>query len=120
MRRKVLGVLILAAVASLTASARGSSKPSKTFTVDQAASLKGTNLSPGSYKVSWETHSSEATVTVASTKDGKVVATVPAKIVDRGVKYDRNAVVYDEGANGSRVISEIRLAGTTEALVFSD
>ena len=51
---------------------------------------------------------------------GKVVATAEGKVVERGSKYDSNQVVYDQTADGARVISEIRFGGSSQVIVFNE
>ena len=91
-------------------------KQSRTVRLPYAASLNGTPLATGEYKISWEQHSPEATVTVTQGKD--VVATAPATWVARDVRYSTNQVFYNINPDGSRTILEIRFAGLKGALVF--
>jgi hypothetical protein len=105
----VIGLLVLASLSVFA-------KDVRTIKLPDPAWLAGAELVPGSYELSWVSHSPEATVTL---KQGKnVVATVEGKWVERNVKYDRNALVYEIGTSGSRKIVEIRLAGKSQALVF--
>ena len=83
-----------------------------------AASLNGTSLPAGQYKVTWQQHSPEATVSLTQGKN--TLATTQAKWVDRDVRYPTNAVLYNTSGDGSRRILEIRFAGVKGALVFGD
>jgi hypothetical protein len=118
LRRNSLGasvfVLALALIASAPAFANNSHKLSLRYDVV----LKGTTLQAGDYTVSWENQSPTATVTVS--KKHVVLATVEGQLVERGRRFDRNAIMFDTTADGTRILREIRLAGTTQALVFSD
>jgi hypothetical protein len=105
-------VLVVALVGSTPVFA----KQSRTVRLPYAGSLNGTPLATGEYKLSWEQHSAEATVTVTQGKD--VVATAPAKWVARDVRYSTNQVFYNINPDGSRTILEIRFAGLKGALVF--
>jgi hypothetical protein len=49
----------------------------------------------------------------------KVVLSTEGRCEDRGKKYYSNVVVYDTASDGSRTISEIRFAGSSEVLVFN-
>ena len=102
----------------LVASASAMAKNSRSFNLTYPASLNGTKLAAGEYRVTWESHSAEVTVTFTSTKD--VVATAQGKLVERDAKYDRNAVVYETNADGARIIMEIRFGGTKQAIVFGE
>ena len=93
-------------------------KNSRTVAFGYPATLNGTPIAAGHYEVSWQTHSPEATVTIA---DGKrVVVAANGRWEERKTKYENNAVVYDTKSDGSRVIIEIRFAGLAGALVFGD
>ena len=114
--RNYLGASILALALVMAGSASALAGDSHTLKVPYGMMLKGTQLAPGEYSISWVAHSSEATVTVAKKK--KVVATAQGRLVDAGKRFTKNAVLYDENADGSRTILEIRLAGSTQAIVF--
>ena len=86
-----------------------------TFDFPFAGALAGTEVNPGTYEVSWESHSLVATLTIRKGK--KVVATTDGKWVERDVMYDKNAVVYETAGNGLRRIIELRFAHSHQALV---
>src|SRR5271157_87646 len=106
-----LAILLMAALSAVAQNAR-------TLKVPYSASLKGKQLAAGEYKVTWQTHSPEATVNFMQKK--AVVATVQGKWVDRDTKYEANAVVYSNNPDGSRTILEVRFAGLKGALVFGE
>lgn len=43
---------------------------------------------------------------------------VGGDLVERGKKYDRNAILFDTNADGTNSIREIRPAGSSQAIVF--
>jgi hypothetical protein len=51
---------------------------------------------------------------------GKVVATAEGKVADHGTKCLSNEVVFDEAADGGRVIREIRFKGSSEVIEFNE
>ena len=106
-----LAILLMVALSAVAENAR-------TLKVPYAASLKGKQLAAGEYKVTWETHSPEATVNFMQKQ--AVVATVEGKWVARDTKYEANAVVYSNNPDGSRTILEVRFAGLKGALVFAE
>ena len=114
--RNYLGATILALALILSGSASALAKDAYRLTLRYDMTLKGAQLAPGEYSISWVAHSPEATVTVASKKN--VVATVEGRLVDAGKKFSQDAVVYDSNPDGTRTIREIRLAGSTQAIVF--
>jgi uncharacterized protein YfaP (DUF2135 family) len=107
----MLAILLLAALSAVAQNAR-------TLKVPYSASLNGKQLAAGEYKVTWETHSPEATVNFMQKQ--AVVATVEGKWVDRDIKYPANAIVYSRNPDGSRTILEVRFAGLKGALVFGE
>jgi hypothetical protein len=93
-------------------------KNGKQVTLNQAADVNGATLVPGSYHVTWSAPGGDPTV---SFMKGKLtVASAQAKWVDRGIKYQSDAVIYSNEGNGASHIIEIRFAGMAQALVFSD
>ena len=100
----------------LVATISGFAKESRTVKVIHSASVGGTVIAPGEYKLQWKSHGSDATVTLMKGK--KVVTTAPAQVVDRDAEYDRSAVVYETGSDGSRSIIEMRFADSKRVLVF--
>ena len=75
------------------------------------------SLQPGQYKIQWETHSPEATVTFFQGE--KVVGTFKGKIVKSDKKHPSDAVVDETRADGTRVLQEIWLGGTKQSIVFT-
>ena len=115
--RRHLGTLILS-VALLQAFAIPSfAKDSRTVALTREAVLSGTTLPAGQYVVSWEAKSPRASVEFA--KGHKVVLSTEGRFEDRGTKYYTNMVVYDTASDGTRTISEIRFAGSSQVLVFN-
>jgi len=110
--------LTLAAMAFFAVSgAAAKTKDARNIVLRSDATLAGTHLTSGNYTVQWQTHSPNATVSFL--QDGKVVATAEGKVVDRGTKYEFNEVMFDETADGTRVIQELRFKGSSEAIEFN-
>ena len=115
-RRNSLAMSVLVLALVLSASAPAFAKNKCNVTLPQDAVLLGTPLQAGNYTISWESHSTSATVTVSKRK--QVLATAEAKLVERGKEYNQNAVVLDMHNDGSNTIREIRPAGSRYAIVF--
>jgi hypothetical protein len=109
-----IGMLVLVVMVVVSGSALA--KNTRTVSIGHDAKLNGTMIPSGSYEVSWQTHSPEATVTIAD--DQRVVVSTNGRWEARNIKYESNAVVYDTNDDGSRSILEIRFAGLKGALVF--
>ena len=116
-RAKTLSVTIVAMALFIAAGAAAKSKDFRVMVLRSAAVVAGTHLTSGNYNVQWQTHSPQATVTFL--QDGKLVATAEGQVVDHGTKYPANEVMFDETADGARVIREIRFKGSSEVLVFN-
>ncbi|HLY62443.1 MAG TPA: hypothetical protein VKV95_17005 [Terriglobia bacterium] len=85
---------------------------------DKAVSINGKQLTPGKYKVIWETHSPQATITIAHKKD--VVATTTGTVVERPKPYDSDSILYNTEPDGSLTIMELRFAGSNKVLTFDN
>jgi len=116
--RRTLSVAIAALALVVVSSATALPKDSRSVLVHYGATVAGTHVDSGSYKISWETHSPQATVTFSRGK--KVVATAQGKLEDRGTRYAANEVVYERAADGSRAIHEIRFRDSSQVIVFND
>ena len=116
--RKYLGILVISVVMVLAYGIPGFAKNSRTVAISQSVVVSGTTLPAGEYAVRWQGQSSQASVEFV--KDKKVVASAQCKFEDRGKKYDSSTVIYATSPDGSNAISEIRFAGSSEVLVFSE
>ncbi|HLY61961.1 MAG TPA: hypothetical protein VKV95_14540 [Terriglobia bacterium] len=110
--KKVVFVLAAFFMVFVSALAKNSRKVNFAY----LATLNGTQVAAGNYEVTWQTHSPEATVTIADRK--RLMVATNGRWEERNTKYESNAVVYDTNDDGSRSIIEIRFAGLAGALVF--
>lgn len=111
--RRVGLVILIALVLNLSAWANnGKTLPFRTEVI-----LNGSKLPSGFYEISWVSHSPEATVTFV--KAGQVMVTAMGRWVERGAKYNADALVYTNNPDGSHTLLEIRFAGRKQALVFA-
>jgi hypothetical protein len=90
----------------------------KHITLNKAVDVNGATIAAGSYNVTWSAPGGDPTVSFMKGKE--TVASAQAKWVDRGVKYQNDAVIYSNDGNGAPHIIEIRFAGMQRALVFGD
>ena len=119
MNQKGLAVRILLVLFLSMATASAFGKNSRDIKLEHAASLNGTLVAPGEYKLSWDMDNEQGAVTLKSYSGSKVV-TVKGKLVDRGLRYNRNSVQCETKPDGTRSLSEIRLSGTSQAIVFDE
>ena len=86
-------------------------KNSQTVTVPEPMKAGATQLSPGDYDVSWT--GSGSNVQVTFTRNRKVVATVPAKLVEEA---NKNEGLETDSRGGVDVLESIRMRNMTLVL----
>jgi hypothetical protein len=108
---KVLRMLAIPFAGSLLLStaALASKTNKKTMHLYEDATIKGTLLHPGDYKVEWS--GTGPNVRLDLVQDGATVATVPAKVVTENSPHDQDGYVL-QTANGGKTIAEIFFSGT--------
>jgi hypothetical protein len=107
-------VALLALVASsLTLGAFAKDKNEGKFTLSDPVQLGSTQLKPGDYKVVWDGTGSDVQVKILQGKN--VVATAPAKLVDKPTRQDSVSL---GNANGTKTLLEIDFGGLRKSLVF--
>lgn len=107
-------VALLALVASsLTLGAFAKDKNEGKFTLSDPVQLGSTQLKPGDYKAVWEGTGSDVQVKILQGKN--VVATTPAKLVDKATGQDSVSL---GNANGTKTLLEVDFGGLRKSLVF--
>src|SRR5690242_9062649 len=90
-----------------------SNKHSIKTQISQPATVAGTTLAPGQYKVEWT--GTGPAVKAEFKLDGKTVATAPATVSEVNGS-EANAVAFQKDADGTQIITSI--TGKKEALKF--
>lgn len=103
-------LLIFAALALTVASAADKTTTYK-VTLTQPASVNGTTLQPGDYKIQVEGDK-------AILKTGKTVVEAPAKLQTAEHKFTATSIDYDS-TKANPTINEIHIGGTTTRIIFS-
>lgn len=116
--RRVLAVTFCAAALLTAANLQAARNKTQSIRVPYAGTVAGTHLNRGEYRVKCETDGKTAKLTFLL--DRKVVATVAGQVENRSQHYSINQVVYDTNPDGTRTITEIRLARSNEAIVFTE
>jgi len=128
MKKDVLNKSMLAAAGILVAASMAfakfpsldlghSSKKSATVEIDQRTRIPGgPMLQSGEYKVVLNNNS--PVPEIGFYYDGKLVAQVPAKLVDQGKKFDQTAISYDTRSADAYVIKEMDISGWKEKILF--
>ena len=107
----IMGVALL-----LASSAFAATKAS--LNLHHPTNVNGTTLSPGDYKLQWEGTGPEVEVSIMQGK--KVIAKVPAKLVDLSSPYPNDSAVVKQNGDGSASLSEARFQGKKYVLHIGD
>ena len=107
----LLGLSLLLATTAFAAS-KGSLQVSEPVTVS------GKSLAAGEYTVKWEGNGPNVELNILQGK--KVVATIPARLIDLNRSAPGNTSVVKRNGDGSKTLSEIRFAGKKYALALGD
>jgi hypothetical protein len=107
----LLGLALLLATSAFAAN-KGSLQVSDPVTVS------GKQLAPGEYTVKWEGNGPNVELNILQGK--KVVATMPARLIDLNRSADGNSAVVRKNDDGSRTLAEIRFAGKKYALALGN
>ena len=107
----LLGLALLLATSAFAAN-KGSLQVSDPVTVS------GKSLAAGEYTVKWEGNGPNVELNILQGK--KVVATIPARLIDLDRSATGNTSVVKRNEDGSKTLSEIRFAGKKYALALGD
>jgi hypothetical protein len=110
----MLGVLAL----GLTTSALAADAHKGNFQISGPVQVAGTELPAGDYVAKWE--GTGPNVKVNITRNGKVLASVPAKVVDLSQKASEDAAEVNNKSNGGRELTALRFGGKKYALEISN
>jgi hypothetical protein len=111
LRSKVM-FLVLTLVLS-TAAFAGNDNHKGTMSLGAAAQVAGKQLPAGDYEVKWDGTGPATQLNIV--RNGRVVATVPARVVKLDQKADRDSVEV-QNANGDRTVTTIQFGGKAYAL----
>ena len=107
----VMGLALLLA-SSVFAASKGE------MTLLSPATINGTNLKAGDYKLQWEGTGSDVQLTISQGKN--VITKVPAKVVDLNAPAPNNAAVLNTRENGKRTLAGARFQGKKYALQIGE
>jgi hypothetical protein len=114
------GILVAASMAFAKFPSLGfgrSSKKSAGVDIDQTARIPGgPTLQSGKYQVVLNNKS--PTPEMGFYQNGKLVAQVPAKLVDQGKKFDETKIYLDTRGANTQVITQMDLSGWREEVLF--
>ena len=88
------------------------------FEVFEPITVSGHQLAPGQYKLTWDGTGSSVELMILS--HGKLVATVPAQLVELSQAGQNNATESRKNDDGSQSLTQIDFAGKKYALAIGD
>jgi hypothetical protein len=109
-------VLSLATLLATGAFAAGAAHKG-TFKISDPVQVSGKQLSAGEYVIKWDGAGPDVQAIIS--QDGKVVATVPAKVVELQQKSTSTTAEVQNGASGNGTLSQVQFSGQRYALEFS-
>jgi hypothetical protein len=107
----VMGLALL-----LASSAFAATKAS--LTLINPATVNGTKLKAGDYKLEWDGSGPDVQVSIMQGKN--VLAKVPAKVVDLNAPAQRSAVVVKKSDDGNSTLAGVRFEGKKFALEIGE
>ncbi|HZE26682.1 MAG TPA: hypothetical protein VE083_04805 [Terriglobales bacterium] len=106
-----LGLALLLATSAFAAN-KGS------LQVQEPLTVNGAKLAPGDYKVEWDGAGPGVELSILQGK--KVVAKVPAHMVDLSRPSPSDAAVVKDNGDGTKSLSEVRLSGKKFSLAVGE
>ncbi|PYX38473.1 MAG: hypothetical protein DMG81_11620 [Acidobacteria bacterium] len=106
-----LGLALLLATSAFAAN-KGS------LSVQEPVTINGTQLKPGDYKVQWDGNG--PSVELSITQGKKVIAKVPAHMVNLETPSSNDAAVVKNNGDGTKSLSEVRLSGKKFSLALGE
>ena len=106
-----LGLALLLATSAFAAN-KGS------LQIQEPTSVNGTKLSPGDYKLQWDGNGPSVELSIMQGR--KVIAKVPAHVVDLSKPAQNDAAVVKNSEDGTKTLSEVRLSGKKFAFAVGE
>ena len=114
MKFRTAALTAFLAFATLSASAKLT--PSRSIFLDRDITVNGAAVPHGIYTLSLESHGASVRATLL--KEGRFIATAHGVWVRHGIKYTEDAVLLRVNSDGTRSLTEIRLAGSAKTIVI--
>ncbi|PYX75756.1 MAG: hypothetical protein DMG78_03335 [Acidobacteria bacterium] len=108
--------LVVGLALTLASSAFAASKAN--LTLNNPTSINGTSLKAGEYKLQWDGNGPNVEVSIMQGK--KVVAKVPAKLVDLNQSSANDAALLKQNSDGTTTLAGARFQGKKFALELGE
>ena len=109
-------VVLIASILIASISAWAKVIPPRPFFLDRDVTLNGAAVPPGTYSLVLE--SQGASVRATLWMEGQFIATAHGTWVKHSVKYTEDAALLRVNSDGTRTLTEIRLAGSAKTIVI--
>ena len=114
--RLVIKSAVMGSALLLVSSAFAATKAD--MTLQSPTTINGAKLKPGDYKLQWEGSGPNVEVSIQQGK--KVIAKVPAKVVDLNFPSQNNAAVLKMNGDGTSTLAGARFEGKKFALEIGE
>jgi hypothetical protein len=114
MKFRIVVLVALSLMASISICAKVI--PPRPLFLNRDITVNGARVPMGVYTLKLESQGVSVRATLL--KDGQFVATAHGIWVKHGVKYTEDAVLLRVNADGTRSLTEIRIAGSTKSIVI--
>jgi hypothetical protein len=111
-------VLLSALVIFAGISASAKVIPPRPLFLDRDITVNGAEVPHGIYTLALESHGASVRATLS--REGRFIATAHGLWVRHGIKYAQDAVLLRVNPDGTRSLTEIRLAGSAKTIVIED
>jgi len=108
--------LVVGLALTLASSAFAASKAN--LTLNNPTSINGTSLKAGEYKLLWDGNGPNVEVSIVQGK--KVIAKVPAKVVDLNQSSANDAALLKQNSDGTTTLAGARFQGKKFALELGE
>jgi len=107
-------VMLLMLAGAMASAAFGADTGKGNFYISDPVQVNGTTLATGNYTAKWE--GTGPAVQVNIVRNGKTVATVPAKLVESDQKASKDASEIQSNATGTRELKALHFSGKKYSL----
>jgi len=111
-------MFFLLLVFSATSLFAGADRYEGPMNIGATVQVAGRQLQPGLYGIRWD--GTGPTTQVSITREGKVVATIPARVVKLEQKSTQDVVELKTAGNGAKELAKIQFEGRQYALEIRD
>ena len=118
MKLSVVVKQLLPGVALLLAATTAFAANKASFKLSEPVTVSGHQLAAGQYDCKWDGTGSSVDLSILS--DGKLVVTVPARVIEQSRAGDKNTMKMRENNDGTRSLTQIYFAGKKYAFAIGD